>query len=150
MEQRELFFQLCVVLGIKPTMPERYVPHRWLSVLDVTLDTMRLFDALTLYTASFIPLKDRETYQEIVDEVLKKRAVNNTGKQSVDKIQLTIRKKWSAYTKEGKDRNLRLVDKVFITREKSLATFQVYKEVLPTLKECVVFSKERASCSPPT
>lgn len=95
------------------------------------------------YTASFTPLKEGETYQEIVDEVVRKRAVSGTGKKSVDEIQQTIRKKWSAYTKDGKDRKLHLVDKVSVTREETLLTFQAYKEVLPALKEYMLFFQKR-------
>lgn len=43
-DYRELLQTICSVLGIKFTNPQRYVPHRWLSVYDVTVDTIRLFE----------------------------------------------------------------------------------------------------------
>lgn len=37
------------MLGVKFTMPQRYVSHRWLSVYDVTMNTHRMFDALAIF-----------------------------------------------------------------------------------------------------
>lgn len=41
--------EICLMLGVKFTMPQRYVSHRWLSVYDVTMNTHRMFDALAIF-----------------------------------------------------------------------------------------------------
>ena len=46
---RELLMELCSLLNITFTMPERYSDTRWLSVYDVAVDTLRLMDVYTLF-----------------------------------------------------------------------------------------------------
>lgn len=46
---RESMEEICLMLGVKFTMPQRYVSHRWLSVNDVTMNTHRMFDALAIF-----------------------------------------------------------------------------------------------------
>ena len=38
---RELLCEICLLLGIKFTRPERFVQHRWLSCFDVALSTLK-------------------------------------------------------------------------------------------------------------
>lgn len=46
---RESMEDICLMLDVKFTMPQRYVSHRWLSVYDVTMNTHRMFDALAIF-----------------------------------------------------------------------------------------------------
>lgn len=48
-ENKELLADLCIILGLEPSSPSRYVPHRWLSILDVTKRVLYLSDALNLF-----------------------------------------------------------------------------------------------------
>lgn len=140
---KDKLFDLCQILGIKATTPERYVPHRWLSVLDVALDTIRLFDAYTLFYYSFLRLEDRKLYTEIVNDIMQKRLVSETGKKSVTEIQLYLRKKFPSFTKEGKDRKIRLVEKCFDLRIEILTVLHTYTSVLPSLKKYVLFFQQK-------
>lgn len=74
-ELREKLFDICAILGIKAIAPERYVPHRWLSVLDVATDTVHLFDAYTVFYYSFLSQKDQELHGDILDKIYKQREV---------------------------------------------------------------------------
>ena len=40
---KDYFEQICELSGVKYTMPERFLNHRWLSAYDVAMDTQRLF-----------------------------------------------------------------------------------------------------------
>jgi hypothetical protein len=42
---RDFLREICAILDIKFTRPERYAGTRWLSVYDVTVDTIRLHNA---------------------------------------------------------------------------------------------------------
>lgn len=50
---RESMEEICLMLGVKFTMPQRYVSHRWLSVY-VTMNTLRMFDALAIFYYSWV------------------------------------------------------------------------------------------------
>ncbi|CAC5358598.1 unnamed protein product [Mytilus coruscus] len=41
-DQRQALEEICGSLNIKYTMPQNYVPHKWLSVYDVILDLQRM------------------------------------------------------------------------------------------------------------
>ena len=77
-EQRELLADVCQVLGIKPTTPQQYIPHRWLTVLDVAADTLRLMDGLTVYYFSFLSSSDQTLNAEIFEDVLGRCSVSDT------------------------------------------------------------------------
>lgn len=138
---------ICVILGLKPTVPERYVPHRWLSILDVSLDTLRLFDAYILFHYSFLSAKDIPIYLEVMQEVIDRRAVPAEGKKIIVEMQRSLRKKYSSFTKEGKDRKQRILHKIFFTRARTELLLNLYTHVLPDLKEYVMFFQKREPCT---
>ena len=73
---REHFQEICFMLNVKYTMPQRYVSHRWLSVYDVALDTLRLFDALTVFYFPFLTESERVKHLSIVIEVYHRLGVS--------------------------------------------------------------------------
>ena len=133
-EQLDLLGDLCEILGIKPTKPERYVPHRWLSVLKVTMDTLRLFDAFTLFYYSFLPADDKCLYADVLEEVLSRREVSSVGRKTVKKVQTTLAAKVRTFIKEGRNRKQRLLQGIFFDKEKTLLVIHLYNFVLPSLK----------------
>jgi hypothetical protein len=64
---REFLQEICLIVNIKFTMPQRYVSHRWLSVYDVTVDTLRLFNAFTLF---YLPWIDENVYHKHLPAVV--------------------------------------------------------------------------------
>ena len=67
----------------------------------------------------------------------------SAGKSAIASCQDKLRKKWSSLTKGGKDRKLRLFEKLFVMIKETLAVLRVYKAVLPTLREHVLFFQKR-------
>lgn len=63
---RQYFEEVCKLIGVKYTVPQRYISHRWLSVYDVALDHVRLSDALILFYYSFLSKEDRALYHSLV------------------------------------------------------------------------------------
>ena len=133
------YFEICMILNIKPTIPQRYVPHRWLSVLDVALDTLRLQDALTLFYYSFLSIADQKLYEDIVHQILDAHKVNDKGRATIKSHNVVLRKKFSSFTKEGKARKIRLAEACFKDRVITQAYLNIYISILPTLNEYVKF-----------
>ena len=96
-------FDICTILGVTASKPERYVPHRWLSVLDVALDTLRLFDSDSVFYHAYLPGSDKKLYADTVKEILDKHEVSASGKESITAFQRSLQKKFSTFTKKGKD-----------------------------------------------
>ena len=44
---RDILAEICPLLGLKFTMPECLITHRWLSAYDLTISTLRIIDAKT-------------------------------------------------------------------------------------------------------
>ena len=61
-DKTEALTLICEALGIKGTTPENYVPHRWVSVYDVSVDTERMWDAYYVFYFSFLTNDDVELY----------------------------------------------------------------------------------------
>ena len=66
-----------------------------------------------------------------------------TGKDSVTGIQAYLGKKFSSFTKEGKDRKARLADKFFKIRIETLSILHMFVSVLPSLKKYVLFFQQK-------
>ncbi|KAK9976852.1 hypothetical protein ABG768_018673 [Culter alburnus] len=120
-DMRDGLREISIILGIHASRPERYIPHRWLSVLDVSLDTLRLWDAFVIFYYAFLGNEDRATYKDIVNGILEKRG------------ELRIRSK--NFTNEGKMRKARIYKKVFFEEKRTLLELHFYASLLPMLKQ---------------
>lgn len=74
-EYREKLSEICTILSVKYTNPEQYIPHRWLSVYDVAVDTLRLLDAYTLFYFGFLSQQDRTLYFPLVLEIFRRKEI---------------------------------------------------------------------------
>ena len=137
---RELLFDVCISLNIKPTTPEQYVPHRWLSLLAVATDTLRLFDAYTVYYYCFLHESDQALYREVLENTLEETGAK---KEAIQKLQNSIKQTFRSLTKEGKERKIKLAEKMFVHREKTLLILNLYTAVLPILNKYVVFFQKK-------
>lgn len=83
---RELLQEICCMLNIKYTMPQRYVSHRWLSVYDVALDTLRLFDCLTVFYFAWLPESEKCKFLPAVVEVYHRLRVSQISRERITAI----------------------------------------------------------------
>ena len=51
---RDILQEISFFMGIKFTMPERLITHRWLSAYDVTVSTLRMWEPLTVFYYGFL------------------------------------------------------------------------------------------------
>lgn len=54
-DYKEHLADICMILNIPSTFPQRYVPTRWLSILGVTNNNINLLPALTVFTTASCP-----------------------------------------------------------------------------------------------
>ena len=84
--------ELAELVGVSFTMPERYVPTWWLSVLNCDNDFLNKKDAYALFYFLFIQsTDDRSLYKMDVDILLNGK--NDKVKSRVKQIQAILRKK---------------------------------------------------------
>ena len=138
---REALRQICEILGITSTMPERYVPTRWLSVLDATTDTMRLMDAYVVFYYSFLKREDQPLYQHLCLEIYQKHATSVEARALIRGIQSKLRQK--KMTPDGKERKDRILERLFIQRKKTLLIMSFYRSVMPLLKRYVLIFQSK-------
>ncbi|XP_011677577.2 uncharacterized protein LOC105444695 [Strongylocentrotus purpuratus] len=133
---RDYLEELCIILGIKFTVPERYVPTRWLSVYGVGVDTLRLFDVFTLFYYSFLPASDRTHFLHLCVEIYIRKGLGSKTRDAVRDIQSKLRVK--NMTKDGENRKDRITTKLFVTRTYTKLLLHFYASVLPLLKNFVL------------
>ena len=124
-------------LGVKYTMPERYVPHRWLSVFDVSVDTSRLMQAYIVFYFGFLDKRDQSLYKEKVDEILDDCKVSVQARRKIETHHSHMAKKIKTLTKDGKERKMRILEKIFFTHEKTMLVLHFYIATLKSLKDYV-------------
>ena len=129
---------VCDTLGMKGSSPEKYVSHRWLSVYDVSVDTVRMWDAYIVFYFAYLSDDDRVTYHSSVLDVFKKYDVGKKNQGAIQELQNEMRRKMKTMTKEGLARTKRIVEKLFYAVPKTKALIHVFTSVLPLLKESVM------------
>ena len=134
---KEYFRDVCEILDIKFTMPSRFVSHRWLSVYDISISTLRVWDSLQVFYFGFLPGDARVTYQAVVAEILRKRGVTAEGRARIREIQESLRVKWSKCTEDGKNRKKRIFEKVLYLARKTQLTLCFFSASLALLKQYV-------------
>lgn len=111
-EMRDSLQEIGDLIGIHTSLPECYVPHRWLSVLEVSLDTLRLWDVFILFYYAFLNREDKEVYKETADAVTLRKGVQEEGKARIEEIWKELSRKSKNFTDEGRVRKARICRKV--------------------------------------
>ena len=118
---------------MKYTMPENHVSTRWLSVYDVTVDTLRLLDAYTVFYFGFIS-KDQPYCLALIAQLTKN--LSAAGNEFIRKRHREIKQK--IVTKDGKARKQRIETKLFHARKYTRLVLNFYASALPLLKQYVL------------
>ena len=134
---REWLADVCAAIGVKFTMPERHISHRWLSAYDRSLDVLRMWDCYKLFYYGFLTPSDRATYEDVMSDILRRRNVGAQQKAVIQKIWRDLRDKKKTLTEDGKKRKERIYEKVLFHEKKTLLVLNYYKAVLPLLKSYV-------------
>ncbi len=111
-DMKEGLREICSILGIRFSRPECYVPHRWLSVLDVSLETLRMWDALVMFYYAFLDKENKSTYKDIVNAILQKWNVQEAGRIRIKELWNELGNRQKNFTNEGRLRKVRICKKV--------------------------------------
>jgi hypothetical protein len=136
--------EICLLMNIKFTMPERFVGHRWLSAYDCSCSTSRMFDAFEVFYLAFMDKDDKELFREVVAKTLRKHGVSGPSMTRIKAIWEQLKKKVSTLTEDGKNRKKRIVEKVLIKAKKTKITMSFYQAALLMLKEMVMIFQKKA------
>lgn len=132
----DMLREICCLLNVSYTMPERYVPTRWLSVLEVSTDTLRLFDAYTIMYFGFVTTQaERTDYLRHCVEVYHRLHLSEDARTRIREIQAKLKDK--KMTKEGKERKQKVIQRLFVERKKTLLILHFYTSTFPLLKKYV-------------
>ena len=134
-EHREYLSDICKLLGTASTCPEQYIPHRWLSVLNVSLDTLRLLDAYTIFYSSYLQPATKKLYLDYIKSA--QSSISSKGKEELKTIKQNIVSKVGSLTREGKERKARITEKVFTQRPQTMLILNFYTAILPLLQKYV-------------
>ena len=106
--------------------------HRWLSVYNVILSNLQIFDALILFYYGFLNDKDRLIYLSACINIYKQRNVGTEGKREIKEIWHYLRKK--NLTNDGRKRKERIISKLFYCKRKLQLIMHFYASVFPLFK----------------
>ncbi|CAC5390542.1 unnamed protein product [Mytilus coruscus] len=151
-DQRQALEEICGILNIKYTMPQNYVPHRWLSVYDVILDLQRMLDAHTIIYFTWLSqfpstMNDKAKYLPLTVEILHRNGVQEPARERIWEIRKIACKSdfLLSQSQNGKARKLRMVEKLFMERRYLKLIIGLYSSVLPLLKSYVMMFEMKES-----
>ncbi|KAG1669228.1 CDP-diacylglycerol--glycerol-3-phosphate 3-phosphatidyltransferase, mitochondrial [Nymphon striatum] len=102
--------EICMILEVKFTKPDRFLGHRWLSCYDVTLANLRLMDAYLMFYYSFIPKESKPLYHHVVVSIFHSKEASNQSRMRIRVIQEELSRK--SLTEDGRKRKNRIVEKL--------------------------------------
>ncbi|KAL5010546.1 hypothetical protein ScPMuIL_012851 [Solemya velum] len=132
---KDALAEICELLGLKFTMPARFLGHRWLSCYDVSVSTLLMMDVFEVFYQVFLPKDMQELYSLVMMAILRKRNVSQEARARVKEILQGLSKK--KMTKDGKNRKTRVVEKLIYKLKETTLILHFYKSVLPSLKSYV-------------
>lgn len=135
---RDILSKICDILSVRFTRPENYVPHRWLSVYDVSVDTVRLWDAYVLCYYAFLNKEESKIFRDLISDVLDKRDLSDDVIQLLEPLWKQLKTKSRNFTAKGKERKKRICDKIFANNRSTLLIINFYVSIMPLLKSYVV------------
>ena len=133
---RDYLKEICFLVDIKFTMPERFISHRWLSCYDVSVSNLLKLDAYSIFYFGFLTTDDKAKYKHILDDVYRRRKVSEQAKELISGIHIKLAAK--KITEDGEKRKKNCTEKLFHERAKTKLILNFYVAVLPLLKHYVL------------
>ena len=130
------FQEVCFLLNLPVSYPQRFVSHRWLNVLLRVEETLSLMSGLLVYYYAFIPEKDEKKFEKIIEDIMEEREVSDTARERLSSIRKDLKKERG--TAIGRERKEVIVDKLFYHGDRTKLQMDFYATVLPILNRYVV------------
>lgn len=142
-DQRDFLHEICDHLGIAFTVPARFVPHRWLSVYDICISTLRLYPAFLILYFGFMTTEDQTVYKDMLMALYEVHSIGPRAQKRISNIHKILSSKSS--TNEGKERKKRLINHLW-HREKNIKLhMHFYVGVLAQLKAYVCLFQSKST-----
>ncbi|XP_052282792.1 uncharacterized protein LOC127879778 [Dreissena polymorpha] len=138
---RDSLAEVCNLLGIKFTAPERFLSHRWLSAYDLAVSTLRMWSAYQVFYYAFIDKAFKADYWPVVKAILVACKVSQPAKEQIKAIIAEVGAK--KMTADGQKRKKEIVEKVMFQERKTLLILYFYASVLPLMKRYVVLFQSK-------
>ena len=138
---REHLPDICMILDITYAIPERYVPHRWLSIYNVSMYLDKLWDALVIFYNSYLSGQNKNDNFRIVMEIYVRRQVSEASKEAIKATADTLRTQ--KRTEEGIKRRVRITEKLFIQQKLIRLILSFYHGVFPIMKSFVLLLQKK-------
>ena len=88
-------------LGVTYCQPQMYASTRWLSIYEITISTIYMFDVFVVFYLAFLSTEDHSLFKSKLDAIYSLRKVPNETKKTIQKHQTFLTKK--KLTESGKD-----------------------------------------------
>ena len=137
-DMRDKLFEICSLIGVAHSRPERFVSHRWLSCYDVSLDTLRMWDAYVIFYFAFLPKENKNDYRDVITSVLIKHDVPQPARLQLKEVWKALEVKSKNFTDDGRRRKARICQKVLYQEKKTLLELNFYVAVMPLLKAYIM------------
>ena len=112
-----------------------FIATRWLSVYDVTLSTMYMFDLYAIFCFSFLRKEDKKLYKSILNTIYSHHKLSDEVKTRIGAHQNEL--KWKKLMKAGKERKDRIVQKVIVDEKKTCSYMSIYSSVLQVMRKYI-------------
>ena len=136
---REFLEEICTLLEMTCQVPKQRIPHRWLSVFDITLPNLNMMNALIVFYWAWMPPNDRDAYKVFVDNIVD--PLSREARNAIKEIQSKLRVK--KLTEDGKKRKQRIVEKIFYQKSKTSLFMGLYLDLLPLFKSFVLMFEQK-------
>ena len=113
---RVILEEMCECLDISYRRPEMFVSTRWLTVYDISISTIYMFDVYVVLYFSFLNKQDKKLYQSRFNGIYSRHEISEESKARIEASQNVLSKK--RLTKEGKERKERVLEKIFLQKRK--------------------------------
>ncbi|GFO36923.1 hypothetical protein PoB_006342800 [Plakobranchus ocellatus] len=132
---KDILAEICHLFNVKFSAPQRFIPHRWLSVYGTSLSTLRLLDMLRLF---YYPFTASQTHKKEINNIIHRfHKPDSKASVKVHHIFQRLRNMFKSLNKDNRDRKQRIIERLFTNFTKTSLILNFYSSALPMLKEYV-------------
>ena len=128
--------EICNILGLNFTKPDRFLRHRWLSVYDVSISVLRYMDLYFIFFYSCLSKEDKLLYKDVLKNLYEKYVLTESDVTEIKAIQRKIELKKMG-TEAGEARKKRIIKCLTDDGKKTNLVVSFYTFGLQRLKSYV-------------
>lgn len=142
-EIRDVLSRLCLAISLKFTMPDNFIKWRWLSNYNVSVSTLRMWDAYILFYFAYLDNEDQALYKYLVTNIYEQRNVSTDAQALISQLHKQIAAKKKSMTEDGKKRKERITKALFYRRKDTKLVLNFYAFVLELFQKYVCWFQSK-------